>query len=282
MKTAKDLRFDRETLKKLTDPLLMDEEKAEKFVTNYKRLRRLFELLGPSPEKLKYQEEYTVLTEIYYTYLHRKRDFEDIEGYVRKYFPKTLEIIQNTIDLGKIEELFPIIILNEEYLERMKEKYSDTSDRVSNMIFDIRKFIYTEKSRNPFLETIGERVNRILREIRERRMKTEEAYRELQQIVTEINEIQQRRKELSDRELSIILPLERVLGKSMQIVESAKNLVSELEKENLLFPGWNQKIDAIKKVGLKVRALIRKIRGITFEERELLYNEIMDNLTKVG
>ncbi|MEM1544785.1 MAG: hypothetical protein QW795_08905 [Candidatus Bathyarchaeia archaeon] len=260
----------------------MDEEKAEKFVTNYKRLRRLFELLGPSPEKLKYQEEYTALTEIYYTYLHRKRDFEDIEGYVRKYFPKTLEIIQNSIDLGKIEELFPAITLDEDYLKRIQEKYQDMSDRVSNMIFDIRKFIYTEKSRSPFLETIGERVNRILREIRDRRMKTEEAYRELQQIVTEINEIQQRRKELSDRELSIILPLERALGKSMQIVESAKNLVSELEKENLLFPGWNQKTDAIKRVGLKVRALIRKIRGLTFEDRERLYNEIIDNLTKVG
>ncbi|MEM2034237.1 MAG: hypothetical protein QXH32_07065 [Candidatus Caldarchaeum sp.] len=150
------------------------------------------------------------------------------------------------------------------------------------MIFDIRKFIYTEKSRSPFLETIGERVNRILREIRDRRMKTEEAYKELQQIVTEINEIQRRRKELSDRELSIILPLERVVGKSMQMVESAKNIVSELEKENLLFPGWNQKTDAIKRVGLKVRALIRKIKGLTFEDRERLYNEIMENLTKLG
>ena len=282
LKTAKGLRFNRETLKKLTDPLLMDEEKAERFIANYRRLRRLFEILGPSPEKLKYQEEYAALTEIYYTYLHRKRDFEDIEGYVRKYFPKTLEIIQNSIDLGKIEELFPAITLNEEYLERLQEKYLDIGDRVSNMIFDIRKFIYTEKSKSPFLETIGERVNRILREIRDRRMKTEEAYKELQQIVTEINEIQRRRKELSDRELSIIFPLERAIGKSMQILESAKNLVSELEKENLLFPGWNQKTDAIKRVGLKVRALIRKIRGLTFEDRERLYNEIMDNLTKVG
>ena len=70
LKTAKGLRFNRETLKKLTDPLLMDEEKAERFIANYRRLRRLFEILGPSPEKLKYQEEYAALTEIYYTYLH--------------------------------------------------------------------------------------------------------------------------------------------------------------------------------------------------------------------
>jgi len=260
----------------------MDEEKAERFVANYKRLRRLFEILGPSPEKLKYQEEYEALTEIYYTYLHRKRDFEDIEGYVRKYFPKTLEIIQKSIDLGKIEELFPAVTLDEEYLKKIQEKYLDITDRVSNMIFDIRKFIYTEKSRSPFLETIGERVNRILREIRDRRMRTEEAYHELQHIITEINEIQKRRRELSDRELSIILPLERAVGKSQQLIDSAKTLISELEKEGLLFPGWNQKTDSIRKVGLKVRALIRRIPKLKFEDREQLYNEIMDNLTKLG
>jgi len=282
LKTDKELRFDRETLKKLTDPLLMDEEKAEKFVSNYKRLRRLFEILGPSPEKLKYQKEYETLTIIYYTYLHRKRDFEDIERYVRKYFPKTLEIIQRSIDLGKIEELFPAVTLDEEYLKKIQEKYLDMTDRVSNMIFDIRKFIYTEKSRNPFLETIGEKVNRILREIRDRRMRTEEAYHELQQIITEINEIQRRRKELSDRELSIILSLERAVGKSQQLIDSAKTLISELEKEGLLFPGWNQKMSSIKKVELKVRALIRKIPKLKYDDRERLQREIMDKLTKVG
>ncbi|MEM1582067.1 MAG: hypothetical protein QXK89_06115 [Candidatus Bathyarchaeia archaeon] len=150
------------------------------------------------------------------------------------------------------------------------------------MIFDIRKFIYAEKSRSPFLETIGERVNRILREIRDRRMKTEEAYRELQGIVSEINDIQSRRKELSDRELSIILPLERTVGRSPQLISSVKMLIVELEKERLLFPGWNQKTDSIRKVGLKVRALIRRIPGLKFEDREQLYNEVMDNLTKVG
>ena len=282
METAKTLRFSRETLKRLTDPLLIDEEKAERFVSNYKRLRRLFELLGPSPEKLKYQEEYAALTEIYYTYLHRKRDFEDIEGYVRKYFPKTLEIIQESIDMGKIEELFPAITFNEEYLETLRKTYLDMDDRVSNMIFDVRKFIYVEKSRSPFLETIGERVNRILREIKDRRMRTEEAYKELQEIVTEINEIERRRRELSDRELSIILPLERAVGRSQQLVASVKTLINELEKERLLFPGWNRKTDSIRRVGLKVRALIRRIPGLRFEDRERLFSEIMDNLTKLG
>jgi predicted metalloendopeptidase len=281
VKTAKTLKFDRETLRKLTDPLLLDEEKAEKFVTNYKRLRRMFEFLGVHPKKLEYREKFAALTEIYYTYLHRKREFEEIEKYVKKYFPKTLEIIQQTIDIGRIQQLFPTVTLDENYLDKLKQAYPDLNERVYNMIFDLRKFIYVEKSRTPYFETIGERVNKILREIKERKTKVEEAYQKLTQIVTEVGEIQRRREELTDRELSILLPLEKTVGKSPQLTNSIKALINELEKEGMLFQGWSQKTEAIKKVGLKIRAFLRK-QKLTFEEREKLFNEIMKNLTQVG
>ncbi|MEM4574460.1 MAG: hypothetical protein QXF45_07980 [Candidatus Caldarchaeum sp.] len=104
------------------------------------------------------------------------------------------------------------------------------------MIFDIRKFIYVEKSKSPYLK-----VNRILGEIPERKIKTEQAYNELQKLVTKLNDIQQRRKELTDRELSILLPLERIIGKSHELTESVKQLVASLEKEGLFFQYWNLK-----------------------------------------
>jgi len=241
----------------------------------------MFEFLGAHPKKLAYREEFAALTEIYYTYLHRKRDFEEIEKYVKKYFPKTLEIIQQTIDIGQIQQLFPTITLNENYLNKLAQSYPDLNERVYNMIFDLRKFIYVEKSRTPYLETIGERVNKILREIKEKQTQLQEAYQKLVQIITEVNEIQKRRKELSDRELCILLPLEKIVGKSQQLIESIKILVAELEKDRMLFPGWNQKTETTRKVGLKIRAFLRK-QKLTFEEREQLFNEIMKNLTQVG
>jgi hypothetical protein len=76
----KTMNLNRETIKKLTDPLLLDEEKAARFVANYKRLRRLFEFLGAHPKKLQYRDEFIALTEIYYTYLHRKREFARSRG----------------------------------------------------------------------------------------------------------------------------------------------------------------------------------------------------------
>jgi len=280
-KNSKILKFDREKLREITDPLLINDEKAEKFETNYKKLRRMFEFLGAHPDKLKYREEFVILTEIYYVYLHRKGGFEEIEGYVKKYFPKTLEIIQKSIDIGKIQEIFPIITFDEKYLEKIQNAYPELNQRVINMIFDLRKFIYVEKSKTPYLETIGERVNKILQEIKEKKEITEEHYQKLKQCLIEVNEVQQKRKELSNRELSILLPLEKTIGKSQELIDSIKILIKELENEGALFQGWNQKTETTKKVGLKIRSFLRK-QKLTFEERDRIYKEIMDYLTKVG
>jgi uncharacterized protein YoxC len=280
-RVAKTMKLNRETLKKLTDPLLLDEEKAERFVANYKRLRRLFEFLGAHPKKLQYRDEFIVLTEIYYTYLHRKRDSQEAGEYIKKYFPRTLEIIHQAIDIGRIKQLFLEITLDDNYLEKLKQTYPDLEERVYNMIFDLRKFIYVERSRTPYLETIGERVNKILRELQEKKAKIEEAHNQLTHIVNEVVEINKRRKELTDRELSIILPIEKYIGKPPRLIDSIKALIAELENEGLLFQGWNQKKEVTKKVGLKIRSFLRKLK-LTFEEREQLFNEIMKNLTQLG
>jgi predicted RNase H-like nuclease (RuvC/YqgF family) len=277
----KTMNLNRETFKKLTDPLLLDEEKAARFVANYKRLRRLFEFLGAHPKKLRYRDEFIALTEIYHTYLHRKREFQEAEEYIKKYFPRTLEIIHQAIDIGRIKQLFPEITLDDNYLEKLKQMYPDLEERVYNMIFDLRKFIYVEKSRTPYLETIGERVNKILRELQEKKAKIEEAHNQLTHIVNEVVEINKRRKELTDRELSIILPIEKYIGRPPRLIDSIKALIAELENEGLLFQGWNQKKEVTKKVGLKIRSFLRKLK-LTFEEREQLFNEIMKNLTQLG
>jgi DNA repair ATPase RecN len=277
----KTMNLNRETIKKLTDPLLLDEEKAARFVANYKRLRRLFEFLGAHPKKLQYRDEFIALTEIYYTYLHRKREFQEAEEYIKKYFPRTLEIIHQAIDIGRIKQLFPEITLDDNYLEKLKQMYPDLEERVYNMIFDLRKFIYVEKSRTPYLETIGERVNKILRELQEKKAKIEEAHNQLTHIVNEVVEINKRRKELTDRELSIILPIEKYIGRPPRLIDSIKALIAELENEGLLFQGWNQKKEVTKKVGVKIRSFLRKLK-LTFEEREQLFNEIMKNLTQLG
>jgi DNA repair ATPase RecN len=278
---AKTMKLNRETLKKLTDPLLLDEEKAERLVANYKRLRRLFEFLGAHPKKLQYRDEFIVLTEIYYTHLHRKRDSQEAGEYIKKYFPRTLEIIHQAIDIGRIKQLFPEITLDDNYLEKLKQTYPDLEERVYNMIFDLRKFIYVERSRTPYLETIGERVNKILRELQEKKAKIEEAHNQLTHIVNEVVEINKRRKELTDRELSIILPIEKYIGRPPRLIDSIKALIAELENEGLLFQGWNQKKEVTKKVGVKIRSFLRKLK-LTFEEREQLFNEIMKNLTQLG
>ncbi|MCW4046865.1 MAG: HsdR family type I site-specific deoxyribonuclease [Candidatus Bathyarchaeota archaeon] len=65
-------RYDRETMNKAFQTITTSEEATKKFQANYKRLRKLFELLGPHPIKLE-KLNYAWLTQIYNFYLHENR-----------------------------------------------------------------------------------------------------------------------------------------------------------------------------------------------------------------
>ena len=66
-------RYDRETMNKAFQTITSDEEHTKKFQANYKRLRKLFELLGPHPIKLEKLKDYAWLTQVYNFYLHETR-----------------------------------------------------------------------------------------------------------------------------------------------------------------------------------------------------------------
>ena len=65
--------YDRQTMLKAFEAITTNEQNTKKFQTNYRRLRKLFELLGPHPIKLEKLKDYTWLTQVYNFYLHETR-----------------------------------------------------------------------------------------------------------------------------------------------------------------------------------------------------------------
>jgi hypothetical protein len=60
-----------------------------------------------------------------------------------------------------------------------------------------------------------------------------------------------------------------------------RSIIAEIGEEGLFFPGWNRKTEVVKKVGRKIRSLLRKL-DLTYEEREQVFKEIMDRLVRLG
>ena len=77
--------------------VLTSEEKAEEeFLEKYKKLQRVFEILGPAELKLKFLEEYKWILAVYAYYQKLVVQKPVDEAVLRKYFDKTLRFIHET------------------------------------------------------------------------------------------------------------------------------------------------------------------------------------------
>jgi len=267
---------ERENLMAAIDVLARDEGKAKSFRRGYRDLRRIYELLGPRPIKLKYLDMYNWLTAVYHAYSrHVKRiDPDEAEEYARRFLSRTIENVYKSIDMEKIKKDFPILSLDDKYLENLERMYPDVQSKVSDMVFTLNKFILVDKSRTPVYESIVDKVERIVKTWKERKANLKELYREAESVFREINLLRQRQKELglSDTEYYMLNLLEKNIGQTTELPSEVKELARDVQKT--AFKGWSIQPSAVKEVGIIVRRYLRK-QKISKEKRDDLYDKII-------
>lgn len=274
-------KVDRETLMKAVRRLVESKNKARKFEITYRTLKRKFELLGPDPMKIQYLNEFKWISAVYYAYIrHVKRiDPDEADRYVRKYFRKTLDYIHETTDIDKIKKDFPIISLDEKYIEKVEKAYSDLESRISDIAFTLTKFVLVDRARNPIYESIADKVERILKNWEERKKANKDIYEELKQAIGEFNESggRQKKLKLTNLEYYTLLILEKHLEKDEKLVEDAKELIQSISDKR--FKGWTLQKSAVKDIGRTIRKSIRKYK-ISTTERDKIYEDIIKTLKK--
>jgi len=273
--------YDRPTLMEAIKRILANKENTKEFEKNFKILRKKFELLGPDPEKIKFLDEFKWISAIYYAYLrHVNRvDPDEEQRYVKKYFGRTLKYIHETVAIDKIREDFPTISIDADYITKLEAKYDKLADKISDMVFALKKFMLVERTRNPIYETIVEKVDRILKERNEDRVSNEEFYNNLKGAIDGINEIDKRKieLELKNAQYATLLILEDKLGKSERLIDEIKSLFEDIGPS--MFKGWSLKKSVEKEIGQIIR---KKIRKYQFPNSNLdeVYDKIIDALKK--
>jgi len=278
--------YDRTTMLKAIEVLTIDEQNSKKFLENYKRLRKTFELLGPDIIKAQTFSEYKWLSAIYtYYILMVLRSRPDDERYVQKYFNKTLKYVYKTTELENIEKELPIIKFDEHYLKTLEEKANTKEEKAANIVFTLNRFILVDRQKNPVYESLTEKVERILKLWKERTKDFEKIYKDGLQIIEEISKLTDRQKELgfTDLEYSLLLTLENKFGSDPQLTKDIKELSNQLQQH--MFKGWYSQQTARKNIEREVRRYMRKYiktHGIKFNELEQLYQKIMENMKNYG
>jgi type I restriction enzyme R subunit len=130
--------YERNTLLKAVEVLTTDVSKEEEFIEKYRELRKVFELLGSDPYKLKYFEQYKWISAIYTYYMKMVMRGTSIDAYVHKYYDKTLKYVYKSTEIDTLEHDLPEVTFDADSLKKLDDKVK-SSDRIYKegaMIFD--------------------------------------------------------------------------------------------------------------------------------------------------
>lgn len=283
--------FERETLLKAIEVITLDKKTEEEFVKKYRKLRKLYEILGSREIKLKYLEEYKWLSGVYTYYMKMVRRESEVTPHVKKYFEKTIKLIHETIEIEEIDKTLPVFEFGAEFLKKLEEKVKSKKEKAANILFMLQKLILVEKHKNPVYGSLVDRVERLVKMWRQKKKDYERLSVEGERIWKDMNKLLERRESLGmdNMEYAMLLYLEERMRKEgwrmgeKEIVKEIKELSLRIKK--ITFPGWVNQITVKKEVGREVRRFVRKLKakyGFAMEEMEKIYEELFRKVVDYG
>ena len=260
-----------EDLRQAFEIISSDENISREFLSNYRKLRKLFELLGSDIEKTKWASLYKWLSGVYVYYIRiiDGRE-EEINREVQKYFERTLNFVYATTEFQKLKQNLPIIPLDEDYLKKLEEKFKTIQEKSANVLFTLNRFVLVEKYGDPVYETISEKVKRLIDEWKKRTKNYKDIYIKSIALLKEIQEIESKKKEIGALEYSILHSFKEA-GIEMKLQE-IKELIKKISQH--MFKNWQVQTTARKNIGREVLRFLRKY-DVKREEKEKLYQKII-------
>ena len=277
--------YTRESLLKAVELITLDTRSEDEFVTFYKKLRKLFELLGPSELKVEFFEEYKWLSGVYSYYLKLVRQKTDDEAYIRKYFDKTVKFVHEATEIKELEQDQPIIAFDEFYLEKLEERIKSMEEKAANILFVLNRLVLVDRHKNPIYESIIDKVERLLEMWKEKNRDYERIYTKGKETFGIIQNLLARQQSLgfSDMEYSLLLELEKQIDGKEELPGKVKDFSAKIER--LLFSGWIHQVTVKKEVERELRRFVRGLKakyGLSMEEMNDLHHRLIENIKNYG
>ena len=276
--------YGRETLLNAIESITTDYNVEKEFIEDYRKLRKIFELLGSDEVKLERFEEYRWVSAIYTYYMKvlMQRPYED---YVQKYLRKTIRFVHKTTEITKLEKELPVIVFDEYYLRNLEENVKSTKEKAANILFTLNRLILVDRRKSPVYESLTDMVERLMELWREKTKDYETIYTEGVKIIGAMERRSERQKEIgfSDMEYSLLLTLDEKFGEGENLIEDVRRLSEALGRHR--FTGWRLQATARKQVERAVRRFARgyvKRCGIGHDELNELYDRLIENVKNYG
>lgn len=237
--------------------VLIDPEKAKEFERLIKELMRSYEMLSGEPFLRDYLSDYEWLVKVYVAYYKRFKKANIDELKIDRLSKKTIRLIQQTIDVKGIEDKYRTVSVDEKYIEVLKRSMPKSVgaaiDVISNIQYEARIH-----SNSPFFINLSGEIEKTYEDLRTRKVETEKVMRRLLDISERIARWKKEEKEIGKDKYPLYEAIKSVIPdvRKQKVIAFINNLLTYLEKEKLLFKGWQQQRDVRRNVKREIRFLL--------------------------
>uniref|UniRef100_A0A7C2PKE6 Type I restriction enzyme endonuclease subunit n=1 Tax=candidate division WOR-3 bacterium TaxID=2052148 RepID=A0A7C2PKE6_UNCW3 len=233
--------------------VLLSPQTAKNFEETMKELMKSYEMLRGEPFLKPYLAQYTLLTKIYIAYNRRYKKQNIDELKIENLSKKTVQLIQQTIDIKTIEDNYPILPIDDKYIERIKHEKPTTGAAI-DILTNIQRQAKAHPT-SPFFISISADVMKTYEELRNRKIQTEEAIQKALTICQKITEWQKEEEEIGKDKHPIYETIKALIPatEKQKIVNFATNLLNNLKQQKLLFEGWQKQREARRKIKMEIR-----------------------------
>ena len=148
----------------------------------YKKLQVTYETIAPDPFLLDYQQDYKWATELVIA-LHQMNGNK--KPNVTDYLANTRKLIQEHVDIGKIDQTAPVFVVDDNYLRKIDELPPDKEQREVLLEKRLRALLTARLGNLPIYHTLMERLEML---IAQKYQDTQDTLELLTRLTGEVNE----------------------------------------------------------------------------------------------
>lgn len=177
---------------------MKDNNLDDKVFAAFKELELSYEVLTPDPFVLPYTNKYQTAAQIV---LARKQQINQRPD-INEYLAHTRELIQEHIDISKINNAAPVFVVDDKYLHKLGDLGLTKEQKEMTLEEALRKILIVKGPTMPIYKSLLERLQRI---IDRKNVETEDTLSLLEKLTNEVNEAIKKEKSLgySKGELAI-------------------------------------------------------------------------------
>jgi len=230
-----------------------DAERRESFTSLFKELQTAYEILSPDPFLRDYLDDYALIVQVYqvvYNYFNPEAERRRVQ---RELLRKTDALIRKHVEASPVVDTLPLYPINRDIANVVKADNVSDRVKVTNLYRSLIIHIEQYQQEQPYLISIGERVEVVIQRLRDRQISVEAALEQLGDLAEEAvtAEAQQAESDLTRGEFALYWVLK---GQGVIRPETAAQTAHRILAEH---PGWPYNAGLERKVRAEMYKLLR-------------------------